>query len=484
MIDGGNYFLTRLVFQKALAFVYLIGFVVVLHQFKPLLGERGLLPVPQFIKLINFSDSPSLFFFLSKDWAFTLFGFAGAGLSLLALSGFSERYGLFIHMLIWFLLWLIYLSFVNVGQTFYSFGWETMLLETGFLAIFLGDQSSKVPILIIWLIRLVLFKDMFGAGLIKLRGDACWRDLTCLDYHYETQPIPNPLSWYFHWQPQWFHKMGVLFNHFVELIVPFGYFLLQPVAWVAGAITIFFQGMLMLSGNFSFLNLLTMVLAISTLSDSILTKIVPLATASTLTTTPFFSGVVILVTALVGILSILPIFNLISPNQIMNTSFDPLHLVNTYGAFGTITKQRNEIIIEGTDEAAVTDTTKWQEYQFLGKPGKLDRLPPQIAPYHLRLDWLMWFAAFYDRAQDPWFIHLIQKLLQGDHQVLSLLSTNPFPAKPPKYIRALLYKYNFTTPKERKTTGNWWKREYLGEYFPIVSLDNSQFQSILSQFGW
>ncbi len=484
MIDTGSYYLTRIVFQKALALVYLIGFLIIVHQFKPLLGEKGLLPVPQFIKLVSFSKFPSLFFFIPRDWAFTLFGLLGVGISLFTLIGFSEKCGLFVHMLSWFLMWVIYLSFVNVGQTFYSFGWESMLLETGFLAIFLGDASSKVPVLIIYLIRLVLFKDMLGAGLIKIRGDSCWKDLTCLNFHYETQPMPNPLSWFFHHQPEWFHKLGVLYNHFEELIVPFGFFMFQPIATIAGLFTLFFHGMLTLSGNFAFLSFLSAVLTISTFSDSFLSKIIPLSAPAALTFTTFHSGSVILVGILVGVLSIRPILNMISPNQVMNTSFDPFHLVNTYGAFGTITKTRNEVVIEGTNDDVITDSTKWKEYEFIGKPGKLNRLPAQIAPYHLRLDWLMWFASFNDMAQDPWFFHLMQKLLQGDSTILALLKFNPFPDKPPAFIRAQLYKYNFTTQEERKKTGNWWKREPVGDYFPTVSLDTTEFKSILNQLGW
>jgi len=484
MLDAGGYYITRLVLLKTIAFVYLIGFLVVVHQFIPLLGEKGLLPVPQFIKQVPLDSSPSLFYFIPKDWAFKLFGVLGVVLSLSAIFGFSEKFGLFVHILVWFLLWVLYLSFVNVGQTFYAFGWESLLLETGFLAIFLGDASSKVPIVIIWLIRLVLFKVMFGAGLIKLRGDQCWKDLTCLIYHYETQPIPNPLSWFFHHSPVWFHKAEVLFNHFVELVVPFGYFLFQPIAGVAGALTLLFHLILALSGNFAFLSFLTAVLAIATLPDSLLLRIFPVVIPATLTSTSIQSVSVILITILVGILNIKPLLNLISPYQIMNTSFDPLHLVNTYGAFGTITKVRNEIIIEGTDDTLISESTKWKEYEFIGKPGKLDRIPAQIAPYHLRLDWLMWFAAFSPTAQDPWFVHLMQKILEGDKKILSLLSTNPFPDIPPKYVRALLYTYNFTSVKEWRKTGNWWKREFVGEYFPVVSLDTPQLKSVIRQFGW
>lgn len=470
MFDGSNYYLTRLVFQKALAFTYLIAFLVALHQFRPLLGEKGLLPVPQFIKLVKFSDFPSLFYLFPKDSVFLFFSIAGVALSLFALSGLSERFGLPLSMFTWFLMWLIYLSFVNVGQTFYSFGWESMLLEAGFLSIFLGDAQTKVPIAIIFLLKFELFKTMFGAGLIKLRGDPCWKDLTCLIYHYETQPIPNPLSWYFHNMPVWFHKMGVLYNHFVELIVPFGYFLFQPITWIAGVFTLFFHGMIALSGNFAFLSFLTAVLAITTIPDSVLIKFIPITVPATLSTHPFYSNAVVVVATILALLNIRPVLNLISPNQIMNTSYDPLHLVGSYGAFGSITRPRYEIIVEGTKDDFITDSTVWREYEFIGKPGKLDKSPPQIAPYHLRLDWLMWFAAFNPTVADPWFINFSAKLLEGDRGVLSLLRTNPFPNSPPKYIRAQRYIYHFTTPEEKRKTNNFWKREFSGIYLPPVSL--------------
>ncbi len=236
-----TYWLTRLLFQRALALVYLIGFIAIIHQFNPLLGERGLLPVSQLVKSISFWDSPSIFFLCPKDIAFTLFGWMGVALSLFALSGYSERFGNYISMSVWLVLWVLYLSYVNVGQTFYSFGWESLLVETGFYAIFLGAANTQPSFLMILLLRWILFRVMFGAGLIKLRGDQCWRDLTCLQYHYETQPIPNPFSWYFHQFPNWFQSLSVLGNHVVELIIPFLFFLPQPYAAVGGLITIFFH---------------------------------------------------------------------------------------------------------------------------------------------------------------------------------------------------------------------------------------------------
>lgn len=479
-----GYWLTRLLLQRGLGIIYLIAFLVALNQFVPLVGEKGLLPVSQYLKQIRFWEAPSLFFLYPRDIFFRIAAFAGVLLSLLVITGISEKYGTGVSMTIWGLLWVLYLSFVNIGQTFYAFGWESMLLEAGFFAIFLGGAGTEPSQILIWLFRWMLFRTMFGAGLIKLRADPCWRDLTCLFHYYQTQPIPNPFSWYIHWLPQWFHKAGVLFNHFVELVVPFAYFAPQPISAIAGLLTIIFQGSLMISGNLSWLNLLTIVLAFSTFNDKLLSRIIPITPLSTLPRAPSHEYAIIAVSLLVLFLSIKPIRNMLSPYQQMNFSYNPFHLVNTYGAFGSITKTRYEIIIEGTDEESTTDQTKWREYEFKGKPGNTTRLPAQIAPYHLRLDWLMWFAAMHPFAQDPWFFHLMGKLLQGDSQTLKLLKENAFPDSPPRYVRALLYRYRFTTPAEHKKTHQWWQRELVGSYFPVVSLDHPEFKKILQAQGW
>jgi hypothetical protein len=186
----------------------------------------------------------------------------------------------------------------------------------------------------------------------------------------------------------------------------------------------------------------------------------------------------------VAILSVRPVRNMLSPNQIMNAVYNRFHLVGTYGAFGAITRPRYEVIVEGTDEAVLTPSTKWCEYEFKGKPGAPGRMPPQIAPYHLRLDWLMWFAAMSGSEQHPWFVHFLAKLLEGDGSTLQLLRTNPFASKPPRYVRAQLYEYQFNNPAERSTSGLWWKRKFVGVYFPAVSLQAGPFRQMLEQQGW
>lgn len=483
MEGSDGYWLTRFVFQRGLGAIYLCAFLVVVNQFRPLLGESGLLPAPRFIRQVSFRHAPGIFHFLPNDRAFTFFGWLGVFLAALATAGISERFGTGFSVVVWALLWVFYLSFVNVGQTFYAFGWESLLLESGFLAIFLGAADTEPSAILIWLLRWVLFRVMFGAGLIKLRGDPCWRDLSCLDWHFETQPMPNPLSWFFHRLPRRVRQAGVLFNHLVEVVVPFFYFAPQPIAGIAGLLTILFQGSLIVSGNFSWLNHLTLVLAFSTFDDSLLKMVIPIGPPPQVEPSFLLSALAWAVALLVAVLSVRPVRNLLSKDQIMNTTYDPFHLVNSYGAFGSITRPRYEIILEGTAEDTPT-TASWRAYEFKGKPGDPRRLPPQIAPYHLRLDWLMWFAAMPSPYYPSWFIHLLAKLLAGDAATLGLLKGNPFPDASPKYVRALYYRYCFTTPEERRQSGCWWQQELVGTYFPPVSLADPEFREILRSMGW
>ncbi|MFB6212076.1 MAG: lipase maturation factor family protein [Halobacteriales archaeon] len=468
LVDPAGYWLVRWLFQRGLALIYLIAFLVAANQFRLLAGENGLLPIDQYIERRSFGERPSLFYFYPSDRVIGIAAWSGVGLSLIALFDLpgllAPPFAIPAAILVWTLLWALYLSFVNAGQVFYGFGWESMLLETGFLAIFLGAGDVGPPVAIIWLLRWVLFRNMFGAGLIKIRGDRCWRDLTCLDYHYETQPMPNPVSWFAHRLPDRFHRLEVIGNHVVELAVPFLYFAPQPAAGIAGVATILFQGWLMITGNFSWLNALTIVLAISTFSDPLLATVVPVATPTPAPVPMWFLVVSVLVTLVVLALSIRPIRNMLSTGQVMNTAFDPLHLVNTYGAFGSITKDRFQIVIEGT-QATDPDPADWVEYEFKGQPVKLDRRPPQWAPYHLRLDWQLWFAAMSPSPRrHPWFTTLLERLLEGDRATLNLLRTNPFPDDPPTYVRAIRYRYAFTSKAERDRTGRWWRRERVGTY--------------------
>ncbi len=481
-LQANDYWLARLVFQRALALIYLIAFLVAARQFPALLGEHGLLPVPRFTEAVPFRATPSLFHFRYSDRLLLVVAWTGVALAAAAIVGLPDAWPAPLTMLLWAVLWGLYLSIVNVGQTFYAFGWETLLLEAGFLAIFLGPASLPPAVTLIWLIRWLLFRVEFGAGLIKLRGDQCWRDLTCLYYHHETQPMPNPLSWYFHHLPKRLHRVEVLGNHFAQLVVPFFLFAPQPVASVAGLLIAGTQSWLLLSGNFSWLNAITIVLAIASLDDAALGRVLPIARPE-MQPAAWYGVLVLVVTGVILVLSYRPARNLLSGAQLMNASFEPLHLVNTYGAFGSVTKVRNEVIVEGTADETVTGTTVWREYEFKGKPGDVRRRPPQFAPYHLRLDWLMWFAAMSSPLYHEWFVPFLAKLLQGDRATLALLERNPFPDRPPRFVRALRYRYRFSTPQERRETGAWWVRTLQGEYVGPVALRARVDQTGVDQGG-
>jgi hypothetical protein len=475
-LRADDYWLARMAFQRALAAIYVLGFLVALHQFRPLLGERGLLPVPRFVAQVGFFDAPSIFHWRYSDRLLVAVSWTGLVLAVAAVIGLTDRVPTPLAMLMWFAMWALYLSLVNVGQTFYGFGWESLLCETGFLAIFLGNAQVAPPITLVFLVRWLLFRVEFGAGLIKMRGDRCWRDLTCLYYHHETQPMPNPLSRFFHHLPKRFHRMEVLGNHFAQLVAPVFLFAPQPVASIAGLIVFGTQGWLVLSGNFAWLNVITMSLALMSVDDSVfglaLSAVRPSVGAES-GIDALFGAVVLAVTALIIFLSYRPARNLLSRRQLMNYSFDPFHIVGAYGAFGSVTKERDEVILEGTTDVTITADTVWREYEFKGKPGDVRRRPPQVAPYHLRLDWLMWFAAMSSPMYHDWFMPFVLKLLHADRPTLRLLRIDPFAGDPPRFVRARLYRYRFTTPAEHRESGAWWRRELLGEYLPPVSLRQS-----------
>jgi hypothetical protein len=293
-----------------------------------------------------------------------------------------------------------------------------------------------------------------------MRGDKCWRNLTCLNYHHETQPMPNPLSRFFHLLPHKVHKIETLFNHVVQLGAVWLLFLPQPFATIGALLIILSQLYLIVSGNYAWLNWLTLILAFSGVSNKYLAYLFPISPPAQLFTSSILGVLLITLGIMVAYLSIGPIKNMISSKQRMNASFNPLHLVNTYGAFGSVTQTRYEIVIEGTTDHQLNADTTWKAYEFKGKPGNPKQIPMQWAPYHLRLDWQMWFAAMTPIRSNSWLLRFVHKLLKGDRQILKLLSSNPFNNKNPRYIRARLFKYEFSNHREYKETGNWWNRNF------------------------
>ena len=492
------YWLTRFVLLRLLGFVYFVAFLCLAQQLLPLLGHDGLTPVPLFLHRLEAHlgsrraavlEFPSLFWLDASDGFMLAMAWLGAGLSLVVLAGFANA-------LLMAVLWALYLSFVHIGQRWYGYGWEIQLLETGFLAVFLCPlldprpfPRRPPPAAVLWLYRWLIFRIMLGAALIKLRGDSCWRDLTCLYYHYETQPLPNPLSRWLHFQPHWFQKGGVLFNYLAELVAPWFAFWPREARHVAGGVLLAFQVSLILSGNLSFLNWLTIVPIVACFDDALLRRVLPRplvaraerAAAEARPSRAHQVAAAALV-VLVGVLSFRPVGNLLSQRQMMNTSFDRLELVNTYGAFGSVGRLRPEIVFEGTSDETITAETRWREYEFKCKPGDVMRRPCVIAPYQERIDWQLWFAAMSTPEEYPWTLHLVWKLLHNDRGALSLLANDPFPDAPPRYIRARRYRYEFVPPGD--PSGAWWKRTLLDEWLPPLSADDLRLRRFLAAHGW
>ncbi|MFC4138426.1 MULTISPECIES: lipase maturation factor family protein [unclassified Microbacterium] len=463
-----DFVFAREVLQRGIAALYLVAFISTLNQFRPLLGEHGLLPASDLLRWARGRKRmlrPTLFRYVTyTDRRLVALCGMGIAVSALLVAGIPQLGPPWVPMIAFLLLWIGYMSIVSIGQTFYGFGWEMLLLEAGFLAAFLGSGDQPPPTVVIVLFWWLVFRLEFGAGMIKIRGGREWRDLTALTFHHETQPMPGPLSRQAHLLPRWFHKDEVLGNHFAQLVVPF--FLFAPILsllanWapelvegplivgaVAAAIVIATQCWLVITGNFAWLNWATIVLAFSAVG-------IP-STGSA--PQPLYW---LVITSAVGILYIAvswpALHNLFARRQLMNASFNRWQLANAYGAFGTVTKQRIEIVVEGTlDEDP--DAAEWVEYPFKGKPGELGRIPRQFAPYHLRLDWLMWFLPL-GYSLDDWFTVFLVRLLEADAPTLRLLARDPFGGRKPRWIRAVAYRYRFTTRAEHRASGDVWVRD-------------------------
>ena len=464
LLTAPGHDVARLLLQRGVALVHVLAFASVLYEWRPLLGERGLTPVPRFVQHVPWRRAPSLFQWRYSDRLATVLGWCGLGLALALLVGLADVAPTWVVTPAWLLLYALYLSYVNVGQLWYGFGWESLLLEAGVLAALLGGNDVAVTWPALLLVRWLLFRVEVGAGLIKLRGDPCWRDLTCLDHHHETQPLPGPLSRRFHNLPTWVHRIETGANHVVQLLVPFGLFLPQPVAGIAGVAIIVTQSWLLASGNFAWLNLLTIVLATSTLPDAWFDELLPAAVAGP-TALPLWWLVPLLATTAWFVwASRHPVANLLSSSQRMNASHNPLHLVGSYGAFGSVTKQRHELVVEGTDDDGAT----WRPYEFRAKPQDPHRRPPQVAPFHLRTDWLLWFAAMSSgpSRRDQWVRVLVDRLLRGDPLVRRLLRDDPFDGAPPDQVRVRRVRYRFTDGPTHRATGRVWDTAPAGTWLP------------------
>ncbi len=488
-VERPDYYLTRWIFLRALGVIYLIAFVSLWTQVPGLIGHNGILPEQDFMAevkqafdsqqfgLEEFCLAPTLCWFDTSD-NFLYFQCAvGTLLSVFLIFEIAPVLSLA-------LLWLLYLSLTTVGGSFLEFQWDNLLLETGFLSIFfaplrwLPGLSREAPPsrIVLWLLRLLLFKLMFSSGAVKLTsGDPNWHNLTALTFHYYTQPLPTWVGWFANQSPLWFMKFSCVIMFIIELGAPFLFFAPRRIRFIGAIALAFLQILILLTGNYCFFNLLALALCVLLFDDFAFQKIMPARfnrrEAHKKLTHWWFNFTLPLAALFIAIsfLQIVVIFgvrnSLLYPIACVGGRIAPFRTINDYGLFRVMTTARHEIIVQGSN-----DGVHWLDYEFKYKPCDIHRRPGFIAPHQPRLDWQMWFAALGDYRQNPWFENFCVRLLQGSPPVLALLEKNPFPAKPPHYIRAELYNYQFTTFAERRATGAWWKREYLGEYLPPVSL--------------
>ena len=467
-----RYALVSGVFLRLLGAIYLAAFASLGVQVLGLIGHVGILPASDYLATVHQSVGysayrllPSLFWVNSSDAALVAGTAVGAVLGLLVIVDRWTRPALIA-------LFALYLSYVYAGQDFMSFQWDSLLLEVGFLAIFLTGGSR----IVIWLYRWLVFRYLFLAGVVKLlSGDLTWRDLTALEYHFWTQPLPTPLAWYAAHLPSWLLRGGTAATLVIELGSVFLIFLPRRLRALAAFCVLLLQSLIVLTGNYNFFNLLTMSLCIFLFDDAALRRLIPRRLALRLQSWARPPSRAATVIAAVLALIVVPV----GVNRIWQTMMrgdlpilgaltrivSPLNIVNPYGLFAVMTISRPEIVIEGS-----ADAQTWREYVFRYKPGPLLRPARWNIPHQPRLDWQMWFAALGSVRESPWVIGLMERLLEGSPPVLGLLDSNPFADGRPTYVRAQLYDYRFADRRTHALTGQWWVRRLEGAYFPPVSL--------------
>jgi len=486
-ISVNDYIIARWLFLRVLGVIYLMAFLSLGSQVLGLYGKEGILPVEMFLNGVadqygnqRFWLLPSVFWVHSGDLTLKWVCYGGAAVSGLLVLGVAPALSTFV-------LWGLYLSLLSVGRTFLSFQWDILLLEVGFLAIFLSPLQLKPnaariqnpPRVIMWLLWLLLFKLMFSSGMVKLLSqDKAWWNLTALNIHYETQPIPNWISWFVHQLPGWFQKISTVIMFFIELMIPFLVFGPRRIRYFASLSIIFFMVLILVTGNYCFFNWLTIALCLLLFDDSFWPKKIRLKLSKARDWSPQFRSpnwprlVTLPVFVIVAFLTLATWPPRIGikvnwPSWVRKgvQTLNPFHLVSNYGLFAVMTTKRPEIIVEGSN-----DGQNWLAYEFKYKPGDLRRRPPFVAPHQPRLDWQMWFAALGTVQRNPWFVNFCARLMQGSKDVLDLMEKNPFPDAPPRFIRATMHDYHFTNFDEKRGSGNWWKRDQARPYLQPISL--------------
>lgn len=454
------------IFLRLLALVYLSAFLSMSVQIEGLVGAQGILPLARVLENLwqirgaaAVWEMPTLFWLNASDTALHAACIAGAICSVLAFFSIAP-------VAMFVMNFILYLSITCAGMVFTSFQWDMFLLESGFLAIFLAAGWPGVVFLYRWL----LFRFMLLAGVVKVvSGDPAWATLTALNYHFQTQPLPTGLAWYAHQLPSQILEMGAFSVLAIELVVPFLVFLPRNPRLVAGGCFLLLQTSIILTGNYNFFNLLTIFLCIFLVDDRDIARLLGrgrierLAGRVRVPGPAGRCGAKLLLLAILGS-NVLMLWQgsgrpLPFPLSAWLDLTSRIAIVNNYGPFAVMTTRRPEIVIEGSEDGA-----EWKPYLFKYKPGPLDRPLGWIIPHQPRLDWQMWFAALSPDHPPFWFLRLMEQLKTGSPKVLQLFEAVPFSGRPPEYLRARYFLYEFASPAVRGREGNIWQRRYLGVY--------------------
>jgi len=472
--------LVRWLFLRLMGGIFLIAFTSLGRQVLGLYGARGISPVRELMGserlramgAERFRLIPSVFWWDASDKVLVRGVRAGQLLSLLLLFNVAPGPSIL-------LLWSLYLSYVSAGREFLSFQWDALLLEMAPLAALtapwglrpgLGREApSRWEVA---LFRMLVFRLYLGSGVSKIQsGDRTWRELTACNHYYETEPLPNRGGWYAHQLPPSVQKFSTAATLVLETAVPFLVFAPRRLRQLAFALLGSLQGVIIATGNYGFFNAQSLVLGLWLLDDETLERVLPLAPAEPARPRPIWRSVLMGLAAApilsLGAREVLSRFEFVRwrPGALERLAgwVRPLHVVNSYGLFSVMTVRRPEVSIEGSE-----DGDHWREYVFRYKVSRMDQAPRQVAPHQPRLDWQMWFAAL--GSPPGWFVALLVRLMEGSPEVLALFAENPFPERPPRYVRAVLYDYRMTDLATRRSTGVWWTRERIGLYVPPLAL--------------
>jgi lipase maturation factor 1 len=489
-----EYTISSRIFPKALAIIFFIAFTSLFGQIKGLIGTDGISPTTSYLgfmfahlDLMAFYDIPTIFWVNSSDFMLQAVCVIGALIAIVVFFDLAPA-------LCFGVLWFLYLSIVNVGNVFLHYQWDALLLETGFLAIFTSPlvwrwhrkEKFSAPFLARWLMLWLLFRLIFSSGLLKIiNGDASWLNLTALQYHFETQPLPSPLAFFVDQLPHWILQFAALATLFIEIVLPLFIYAPRRCQLIAAAGFILLQSLIFLTGNYGFFNLLTIALCLWLIDDVTWRKLSRIfrrrpksveTVPAPVTLLRWRWQLLIPLSIWMAIITIpVTLFNFgLKPNwprpiTWINDLSEPFRSINNYGLFSVMTTKRYAIGIQGSG-----DGQTWFDYSFKWKPDYTNERQYFAQPYLPRLDFQFWFVSLSKFEQNPWFLSFCQQLLRNSPAVTSLLADNPFPDRPPNYLRVNLYEYHYNTMKSWEKTGNWWKAEFVERYSPVISLNQNR----------